>query len=177
MAISSNLVKEWYKNLSVEELEKKYKELEKDYYFDTKEKQIEYYLKNFMNASHDTNLNATRAGLEELLKEKTGKDYHLKTQFFEVNLNDILDYIVKTTDLISNKEKIADFFSSLDEMDMGDEKFDEMQKMWLLMCLYQNKQNFTNFEKELNEGKDNLEIFKKYLEICEDYYSNYSMIG
>ena len=50
MAISSNLVKEWYKNLSVEELEKKYKELEKDYYFDTKEKQIEYYLKNFMNA-------------------------------------------------------------------------------------------------------------------------------
>ena len=45
------------------------------------------------------------------------------------------------------------------------------------MCLYQNKQNFTNFEKELNDGKDNIEILQKYLEICEDFYSNYSSIG
>ena len=40
MAFSSNLVKEWHKDKSVEELEKIYNDLKSDFYFESKESQI-----------------------------------------------------------------------------------------------------------------------------------------
>lgn len=175
MAFSSNLVKEWYKNLSIKELEQKYKELEEDYYFESKIDQIKYQFKYFMDASHNTNLNATRSGLEELLKEKTGKDYKLKTRFFHIDLCDILDYIANTSNLITNQENILKFFNSIDKIE--DEEIDESAKIWFLICLYQNKDNFKNFVKDLKKSKDNIELFKKYYDICEEYYSDNSSIG
>ncbi len=175
MAFSSNLVKEWYNDLSVEELEKKYQALEEDFYFDTKEKQIEYTLKHFMYSSHNTNLNATRTGLEELLKEKTGKDYHLKTNRFELKMNDVLDYILKSTNLISKKDRFVEFFNSIDKIE--DEEIGEEEKIWFLMCLYQSKKIFKEFVKELKKTKDNTQTFAKYCEICEEYYSDNHYIG
>ena len=175
MAFSSNLVKEWYQNLSVEELEKKYQALEEDFYFDTKEKQIEYTLKHFMYASHNTNLNATRMGLEELLKEKSGKDYHLKTKRFELKVSDVLDYILKAAKLLSKKDKFVEFFDSINKIE--DEEIDEEEKICFLMCLYQNKKIFKEFVKELKKSKDNIQTFVKYCNICEEYYSDNHYIG
>jgi hypothetical protein len=60
MAFSSNTVKYWYKDLSVEELEKKYYDLQSEYYFETKNSQIKYLIENIMDASHSTNLDSTR---------------------------------------------------------------------------------------------------------------------
>lgn len=49
MAFSSNLVKQRYKDKSVEELEKMYNALKVNFYFESKESQIKYILDNFMN--------------------------------------------------------------------------------------------------------------------------------
>ena len=60
MAYSSNLVKEWYKDKTVEELEEMYNDLKSDFCFESKESQIKYILDNFMNASHKTNISSTQ---------------------------------------------------------------------------------------------------------------------
>ena len=67
MSISPSLAKKNYENLSVEELEKKYEELKKNYCFNTKEEQIDYVIKNYLNASKEVNNNSTKVALEELL--------------------------------------------------------------------------------------------------------------
>ena len=77
MAFSSKMVKNWYKDLSIEELEQKYEEIKSNFYFKSKEDQIRFLLSNYLNVSHNANINATREGIEELLKEKTGNVFSL----------------------------------------------------------------------------------------------------
>ena len=48
MALSSNVARDHYKNLSVEELENKYEEIKKNYCFHTKDEQIEFMIKNYV---------------------------------------------------------------------------------------------------------------------------------
>ena len=86
MAFAPSLIINQYKDLSVEELEKKYEELKKNYCFETKEEQIKYIVDNLLDASHSVNTNSTKVGIEELLKEKTGKEYKIEPKTFEINL-------------------------------------------------------------------------------------------
>ena len=46
MAFTPWIAKEWYKDLSVKELEERYEELKKNYSFNSKEEQINYIIKN-----------------------------------------------------------------------------------------------------------------------------------
>ena len=63
MAFAPNLAKKWYENLSVEELEETYEGLKKHYCFSSKEEQIDYIIKNYLNASKDVNTNSTKIAL------------------------------------------------------------------------------------------------------------------
>ena len=168
MAFSSKLVKERYKDLTIAELEKKYKELEKDFYFKTKENQIKYFIDNYLNASHYTNLNSTKIGLEELLKEKTGNDYRIKTQKFEINLKDIIAYILNVTKLQSRQSPLFNFFNQL--------TIDEYHKCDFIVCLFLNDKAFLSFMNELNEDNQQ-KLFEKYSQIAKDYFLKNKRIG
>lgn len=173
MAFSYKLVKNWYKDLSVKELEKKYKEIESNYRFDSKDSQIKYYLENFLNASHGTNTNSTRRGLEELLEEKTGKKYTIEEKYFEIDLADLINYISKNTKLLPKKNSLIEFFDKLTEVE-------ESEKFEFLVYLVQSHQNFKDFVSEVNQASDESvyrSIFDKYLEIAEKYYSDNRRIG
>ena len=91
MAFAPNVAKKRFENLSVEELEAKYEELKKNYCFNSKEEQIDHIIKNYLDASKNVNNNSTRIALEELLKEKTGKDYKIEPNRFEISLSDIIN--------------------------------------------------------------------------------------
>ena len=94
-----------------------YNDLKSDFCFESKESQIKYILDNFMNSSHDINISATREGLEELLKEKTGKEYKIEDKYFQITLNDLIDYLSNNTNLLSEKTIIVNFFNSLTEIE------------------------------------------------------------
>ena len=104
-----------YKPRSLSEFEfnyhrKQYKDLEIHYCFETKDDQIKYMIDTFLDASNETNVKSTREGLEILLKEKTGKDYTINENKFEITLMDIIDYVASKTDLLSNKNLLINFF-------------------------------------------------------------------
>ena len=111
MAFAPNVAKKWFENLSVEELEAKYEELKKNYCFNSKEEQIDHIIKNYLNASKNVNNNSTRIALEELLKEKTGREYKIEDKRFEISLSDIISFITSadpfwTTALSNYLEKL-----------------------------------------------------------------------
>ena len=170
MSFSSNLVKENYKNKSVKELEKMYNDLKSDFCFESKESQIKYILDNFMNASHNTNIDSTRKGIEELLKEKTGKEYKIEEKYFQITLNDLINYISNNTSLIFDKTSLINFFNKLIDVD-------EDEKCMFLICLIQNNKNFNEFANEIKSNQDINELFEKYLEIADDFYHKNCRIG
>lgn len=94
MAIGPHIFQEEYKNLSVEELEKKYKELEEHIGLTNKEARIKFMAENFLNNSV-SNYYTEKTVLEEILKMKTGKDYsnNLTDYNEKITLNDIIVYI------------------------------------------------------------------------------------
>ena len=170
MSFSSNLVKENYKDKSVKELEKMYNDLKSDFCFESKESQIKYILDNFMNASHNTNIDSTRKGIEELLKEKTGKEYKIEEKYFQITLNDLINYISNNTSLIFDKTSLINFFNKLIDVD-------EDEKFMFLICLIQNNKNFNEFANEIKSNQDINELFEKYLEIADDFYHKNCRIG
>lgn len=170
MSFSSNLVKENYKDKSVKELEKMYNDLKSDFCFESKESQIKYILDNFMNASHNTNIDSTREGIEELLKEKTGKEYKIEEKYFQITLNDLINYISNNTSLIFDKTSLINFFNKLIDVD-------EDEKFMFLICLIQNNKNFNEFANEIKSNQDINELFEKYLEIADDFYHKNCRIG
>lgn len=168
MAFAPSLAKQWYKDLSVEELEKKYKELESNYYFKSKEEQIKYILKCFMNSSSDTNINSTRIAIEDLLKEKTGKVYKMKTKTFKLTTTDIIDYFAKFSTYKIDKALLVDFFNTLEN---------DEENQWFLLCLFQNEKYFKDFLKELKNNQNKRTIFEKYLKLAKKYYGDNRIIG
>lgn len=94
MAIGPHIFQEKYKNLCVEELEKKYKELEEHMGLTNKEARIKFMAENFLNNSV-SNYYTEKTVLEEILKMKTGKDYrnNLTDYNEKITLNDIIVYI------------------------------------------------------------------------------------
>lgn len=163
MAFSSNLVKEWYKDKSVKELEEMYEDLKSYFCFESVENQIKYILDNFMDASYDTNLDSTREGIEELLKEKTGKEYTIQEKYFEIHLNDLIDYISKNTNLLSDKAILVDFFNKLTDVS-------EENKLSFLFCIIQSDKNFNEFINEIDINQEAEIVFEKYLAIADNFY-------
>lgn len=156
MAIAPQLVKQYYENLSIEELEEKYEELRKHYCFDSKKEQIEYIINNYLDASINTNKNSTKIALEELLKEKTGKDYNIEPKRFEITLLDVIDYISSNNDLLVN------YFKNLDDIN-------ENEKISFLIGLFQNKEMFNDFINDITNNKNINDIYNKYKEILRKY--------
>lgn len=170
MAFSSNLVKEWYKDKSVEELEEMYENLKSNFCFESIESQIKYILDNFMDASHNTNLNSTREGIEELLKEKTGKEYKIQEKHFDMHLNDLIDYISKNTSLLSDKTTLIDFFNKLTDVS-------EEDKLSFLFCIIQNNKNFNEFINDTYKNQEAKIVFEKHLAIADNFYTMNHRIG
>lgn len=94
MAIGPHIFQEKYKDLTVEELEKKYKELEDHMGLTNKEARIIFMVENYLNNSV-SNYYTEKEVLEDILKMKTGKDYsnNLTDYNEKITLNDIIVYI------------------------------------------------------------------------------------
>ena len=170
MAFAPSLIINQYKDLSVEELEKKYEELKKNYCFETKEEQVKYIVDNLLDASHSVNTNSTKVGIEELLKEKTGKEYKIEPKTFEINLSDIINYVVG-----ENKDPfwistLSNYFQKLDNISEND-------KMQFLIELVQDKNSFNEFTKEIMNSQDAIGTYEKYKKIAEEYRDMNTMIG
>ena len=170
MAITPNMMRSWYKDLSVAELEEKYKELKNELCFETKEAQIKYIIEHYLNASNSSNNYTECEVLEELLKEKTGKEYKFEEKYFEMTTNDIIDYIVNDKNLLDSKTILVDFFNKLT-------KVEEDEKILFLFCLVQNDENFNNFMNEIKGTQKPIAVFVKYLNIAESFYSMNHRIG
>ncbi len=170
MAYSPSLAKKWYENLSVEELESKYEELKRNYYFETKEEQIGYIIKNYLNASKDVNNRSTKIALEELLKEKTGREYKIEPKTFEISSLDIINFITNLSDNPSLNTTLINFFSKLNNIS-------ESKKIHFLIGIVQDRNTFNEFSKEILQENDANTIFSKYQKIVQDYVSKNSMIG
>lgn len=170
MAITPSVAKEWYKDLSIEKLEEKYQNLKKHYCFNSKEEQIDYTIKNYLNASNDVNTDSTKTALEELLKEKTGKEYKIEPKKFEINLLDVINFVTNpsvdpfwTTTLIKYFEKLNDI--------------SELDKINFLMELVQNKNTFNDFFKEISQNQNAVEVYNKYKKITMQFISSNTKKG
>ena len=170
MAISPSLVKKNYENLSIEELEKKYEELKKNYCFNTKEEQIDYVIKNYLNASNNINNNSTKVALEELLKEKTGKEYKIEPKTFEISSLDIINFITNSSEDPFWNTALTNFFSKLNDIS-------ESKKIQFLIEIVQDRNSFNEFSKEILQITDANSIFYKYQKIAQEYISKNSSRG
>ena len=170
MAFSSSLAKKWYENLSVEELEKKYEELKKNYCFDTKEEKIDYIIKNYLNASNDVNNESTKKALEELLNEKTGKEYKIESKEFVISLLDIIDFISKQNEDPFWTKALINFFNNLNNIS-------ESEKIQFLIEIVQDKNSFNEFTKEILKDVNINAVFDKYQKLAQDYIAKNTLKG
>ena len=160
MAFAPNVAKKRFENLSVEELEAKYEELKKKYCFNSKEEQIDHIIKNYLDASKDVNNNSTRIALEELLKEKTGKEYKIEPNRFEISLSDIISFITSADPFWTTA--LSNYLEKLNEI--SDE-----EKIRFLIELVQDKTSFNEFTKEIIKTQNVTETYDKYKIIARDY--------
>ena len=114
MAISVSMVVSSYKNYSVEELEKELNDLVlENFYFETKELQIKRDIDCVKFVSRESNCKSQLIGIQRLLKEKTGKDYPIKTKSFKLTFKDYLDYVSNNYVASNNKKAFKWFFRRL----------------------------------------------------------------
>ena len=170
MAFAPNVAKGWFENLSVEELEEKYEELKKEYCFDSKEEQIDYIIKNYLNASKDVNNKSTKIALEELLKEKTGKEYRIEPKKFDISLSDVINFVTDKDADPFWTTTISNYFEKLTEVS-------EEEKIKFLFELVQDKNSFNEFTKEIIKEQNVKETYDKYKKIAQDYVSSNKRIG
>ncbi len=170
MAFAPNVAKKWFENLSVEELEAKYEELKKNYCFNSKEEQIDHIIKNYLNASKDVNNNSTKIALEELLKEKTGKEYKIEPNRFEISLSDIINFITNPDTDPFWTTTLSNYFQKLNEIS-------EEEKMRFLIELVQDNNSFNEFTKEIVQTQNVRETYDKYKKIAQNFVSMNSRIG
>ena len=170
MAFAPNVAKKRFENLSVEELEAKYEELKKNYCFNSKEEQIDHIIKNYLNASKDVNNNSTKIALEELLKEKTGKEYKIEPNRFEISLSDIINFITNPDTDPFWTTTLSNYFQKLNEIS-------EEEKMRFLIELVQDNNSFNEFTKEIVQTQNVRETYDKYKKIAQDFVSMNTRIG
>ncbi len=170
MAFAPNVAKKRLENLSVEELEAKYEELKRNYCFNSKEEQIDHIIKNYLDASKNVNNNSTRIALEELLKEKTGKEYKIEPNRFEISLSDIINFITSPDTDPFWTSTLSNYFQKLNEIS-------EEEKMRFLIELVQNKDSFNGFTKEIIQTQNVRETYDKYKKIAQDFVSRNTRKG
>lgn len=163
MPIHKNVYKREYENLTVEELEEIYKEIEQEYQFNSKESQIEYIFSEYLKTkSLIPTYSGEKYAVEELLKEKTGKDYTLQQQIFNLTLEDYIDYLSSQKNFIFDKDILTLFFNKL-EGTPNDDKID-----FLILLVLSN--NFYALMKELSFTNEFMSLYAKYTDICEEFY-------
>ena len=162
MAIAPVLARKWYENLSIEELEKKYGELKKEYCFNSKEEQLDYVIKNYLNASKVTNNNSIKVALEELLKEKTGKEYKIESKKFEIELLDVINFVTNGSVDPFWTITLTNFFGKLNDIS-------EKDKIKFLIELVQDKSLFNDFSKEIIKDFNVNETYDKYKKLAKEY--------
>ncbi len=170
MAFAPNVAKKRFENLSVEELEARYEELKKNYCFNSKEEQIDHIIKNYLDASKNVNNNSTRIALEELLKEKTGKEYKIEPNRFEISLSDIINFITNPDTDSFWTSALSNYFQKLNEIS-------EEEKMRFLIELVQDNNSFNEFTKEIVQTQNVRETYDKYKKIAQNFVSMNSRIG
>ena len=162
MAFAPIVARSLYENLSVEQLEAKYESLKHNYCFNTKEEQIEYIIKNYLNSSNDVNNRSIKIALEELLKEKTGKEYSIQPKTFDISLVDIINYVTKTNEDPFWQEALTNYFEKL-------EGISEQEKIDFLIKLIQDENSYNEFTKEILHTENVFELYNKYNEILEKF--------
>lgn len=153
-----------YKDLEVEELEKEYRELAKEYEFDNKNDSIKYYLDNLLYTSRNKNINTKRAVLEKLLRAKTGRQYNFKINKFNVEPLDIVKYVTDADKDPIWSIKVNEFFEKLQDVS-------DSEKIKFIAELYQDKKSFNEFLKEVLKTNNEKELFEKYKVIAEKYFA------
>ena len=138
MAIAPSFIIDRCKDLSVEELENLYEIEKKEYCFESKEQQIDYIVKEFLYPKDDSIKNV----IEQLLKEKTGKDYNIEPKTYEINLLDIINYVVDSSKDPFWITTLSNYFQKLNIVS-------ENEKMEFLIELIQDKKSFNEFTKEI----------------------------
>ena len=169
MALAPKYYEEKYKNLTKEELEKKFNEIRKHFEFETKNDYIKHYLDNFLQPSWNSNNLREANVLKKLLKEKTGEEYYFKKNNFEITLNDFIDYVCGADNDHFWAEKIKKFFYNSKEIT-------DNEKINFISELYQDKYSFNEFTKEILKTYSPKEIYDKYKEIAREYNRKYRVI-
>ena len=95
MAVTTDMLKDKYRDLPVDKLKDTYEDIKKCYCFNTKEEQIELIMNTYLSSSFPINTASSRKAIEELLKEKTGSAYTIVPKRFVLTNKDIIDYIYK----------------------------------------------------------------------------------
>lgn len=166
MAIAPSFIIDRCKDLSVEELENLYEIEKKEYCFESKEQQIDYIVKEFLYPKDDSIKNV----IEQLLKEKTGKDYNIEPKTYEINLLDIINYVVDSSKDPFWITTLSNYFQKLNIVS-------ENEKMEFLIELIQDKKSFNEFTKEIINSQNAFETYEKYKKIAEKYCNTHRMIG
>ena len=163
MAIAPVILKKNYANLSVEELEAKYDELKKSYCFESKDDQIKSIIKNYLNSSYSANTTSVRKALEEVLKEKTGKEYSIEPKTYEINLADIIKFLSIANPSWENL--LTEYLQKLPTVT-------DQEKMRFLVELIQDRASFNDFTREISNTQDVESTYNKYKQIASEYVSH-----
>ena len=162
MALSSNIARDSYKNLSIEELEKRYENMKRNYCFHTKDEQIEYIINNYRFDKPEITIDDYKKALEKLLKEKTGSSYKLKPQKFKIKLKDMINFITKH----GNPCLANIFMNFLEKLKYTP----EYRKRKFVLEMLNSKMFLDEFSKEAMQDNINANlIFKKYQKNLNNY--------
>ena len=114
--------------------------------------------------------NSKKIALEELLKERTGKEYKIEPQIFEINLTDVINTLMNYSEDPFWADVLSKYFQKLDNLS-------EEEKIEFLIQLIQDKNNFNEFTKEITTANNVKEIYEEYKTIAERYCSENRIIG
>lgn len=159
MAYSTQMAKNWYKDLSAEELAEKLKDIvNENLYFETKEDEIKSIVNSYLDVSKDTNVRSSINAIQELLKEKTGKEYEIKTKTYNLESTDFIKYATNNNQNLV--EGLTEFFNKLNINDKEKSKF--------IIRLLQNQEMFNDFIKNIN-NESPMNIYEIYNGKAKEY--------
>ena len=159
MAISPRDYERRYQNLSVEDLEKLLSSLQ------DKEEIINSYIRNYTNSGARTSNKIEEKVIVDLLNKKTNSTNYSTTDNIVITVDDIIKHILDPQDPFWINA-IKRFIDNLTR-EIPDLK--EIEKVNFLVSLYQDKENFNNFTKELTSDYNCVEIYNKYKELANSY--------
>ena len=165
MPVGPYAYKNEFKNLTVEELEDKYNDLKNVIGFNSKDDYIRFEVQNSLSEYVVSNYYSEKVALEQLLKEKSGKDYYFKSEEYsdEIVIEDYIKYASRNDE---NKEKaLSQFLNSL-----SDEEYTNISNELLL---YENDKESLQYEFIIGlcTKNDSYESFFDELQNTNDAYN------